>query len=73
VNHFEVDNVNVLNLKIAIFWNVAPYGLVETDRRFRGVCCLHHQGDERLAPKPIQNLVTVAAEDRPDDGGSKHP
>jgi hypothetical protein len=29
---------------MAVFWVVAPCSLV--DRRFRGPCCLHHQGDE---------------------------
>jgi hypothetical protein len=33
-------------LKMTIFWVVAPYSLVEVYRRFRGACCLHHQGDE---------------------------
>jgi hypothetical protein len=28
--------------KMAIFWVVAPYGLVEVYRRFREACCLHH-------------------------------
>jgi hypothetical protein len=43
-------------LKMAVFWVVAPCSLVEVYQRFRGPCCLHHQGD-----------VTH----RPDDGGSK--
>jgi hypothetical protein len=33
-------------LKIAVFWVVAPCSLVEVYKRFRGPCCLHHQGDE---------------------------
>jgi hypothetical protein len=31
-------------MKIAVFWVVAPCNLVEVYRRFRGACCLHHQG-----------------------------
>jgi hypothetical protein len=31
-------------LKMAVFWFVAPFSLVEVYRRFRGTCCLHHQG-----------------------------
>jgi hypothetical protein len=27
-----------------VFWNVAPCSLVEVYRRFRGACCLRHQG-----------------------------
>jgi hypothetical protein len=35
-------------MKIAVFWVVAPCSLVEVYQRFRGPCCLHHQGDESL-------------------------
>jgi hypothetical protein len=31
--------------KMAVFWVVAPCTLVEVYQRFRGPCCLHHQGD----------------------------
>jgi hypothetical protein len=30
---------------MTVFWDVAPWSLVEVFRRFRGACCLHHQGD----------------------------
>jgi hypothetical protein len=33
-------------MKMTVFWDVVPYSLVETDRRFRGTCCLHHHGYE---------------------------
>jgi hypothetical protein len=33
-------------MKMTVFWDVAPCSLVEDYRRFRGACCLHHQGDE---------------------------
>jgi hypothetical protein len=36
-------------MKMAVFWVVAPCGLVEVYRRFRGLYCLHHQGDEWAA------------------------
>jgi hypothetical protein len=35
--------------KIAVFWVVAPCSLVEVYQCFRGPCCLHHQGDIRVA------------------------
>jgi hypothetical protein len=35
-------------MKIAVFWVVALCSLVEVHQRFRGPCCLHHQGDEKL-------------------------
>jgi hypothetical protein len=28
------------SMKVAVFWDVVPCGLVDTDRRFRGVYCL---------------------------------
>jgi hypothetical protein len=31
---------------MTVFWDIAPWNLVETDQR--GVYCLHHQGDDRL-------------------------
>jgi hypothetical protein len=32
--------------KMAAFWDVTPCSLVEVYQRFRGTCCLHHQGDD---------------------------
>jgi hypothetical protein len=34
-----------MSAKMAVFWVVAPCSLVEVYQRFRGPCCLHHQGD----------------------------
>jgi hypothetical protein len=33
-----------LEMKMTVFWIFAPCILVEVYRRFRGACCLHHQG-----------------------------
>jgi hypothetical protein len=45
--HFPVPiKTNFERRKIAVFWVVAPGSLVEVYQRFRGPCCLHHQGDE---------------------------
>jgi hypothetical protein len=41
---FEV--LTVVNTKMAVFWVVAPCSLVGVYQRFRGPCCLHHQGDD---------------------------
>jgi hypothetical protein len=41
---FEV--LKAASVKTAVFWIVEPCSLVEVYRRFRGACCLHHQGDE---------------------------
>jgi hypothetical protein len=32
--------------KFRVFWDVALYCHAEVDRRFKGVYCLHHQGDD---------------------------
>jgi hypothetical protein len=34
------------SMKTAVVWNVAQCGLVEVYQRFRGACCLHHQGSD---------------------------
>jgi hypothetical protein len=34
-------------LKMTAFWDLAPCNLTEVDRRFTGVYCLHHQGNDR--------------------------
>jgi hypothetical protein len=41
---FEV--LTAVGTKMAVFWVVAPCSMVEVYQRFRGPCCLHHQGDE---------------------------
>jgi hypothetical protein len=45
---FYLDSVTPWCLNMAVFWDVAPYSLVEIDRRFRCAYCLHHQVDEAL-------------------------
>jgi hypothetical protein len=42
-------------MKIAVFWVVAPCSLVEVYQRFRGPCCLHHQGVALLQPRRQQS------------------
>jgi hypothetical protein len=39
-------------MRMSVFWDVTPCSRVETDRRFRGSYCLHHQGDELLRAQP---------------------
>jgi hypothetical protein len=36
-------------MKIRVLWDVAPRSQVEVYRRFRGVYCIHHQGDSFIA------------------------
>jgi hypothetical protein len=39
---FEV--FTAANMKMAVFWVVAPYSLVGDYHCFRGTYCIHHQG-----------------------------
>jgi hypothetical protein len=32
---------------MAVFWDVAPSSLIDTDRRLRETYCLRHQGDNQ--------------------------
>jgi hypothetical protein len=32
-------------LKFRVFWDVLPYSQIYVDRRFRGACCLHYEGN----------------------------
>jgi hypothetical protein len=40
------EEANIMGKKMAVFWVVAPCRLVWVYRRFGGLYCLHHQGDE---------------------------
>ncbi|KDR19583.1 hypothetical protein L798_06381 [Zootermopsis nevadensis] len=46
----HIDLISKLFFHENVFWNVPPCTLVKTDRRFRGVHCLHQQGNERSFP-----------------------
>jgi hypothetical protein len=39
-----ITNIRPTSFSIAVFRHVAPWSLVETDRRFRGAYCLNHTG-----------------------------
>jgi hypothetical protein len=44
--HVLLASKQQTHMKMAVFWVVALCSLVEVYQRFRGPCCLHHQGDE---------------------------
>jgi hypothetical protein len=44
---------------MAIFWVVAPFSLVEVYQRFRGPCCLHHQGYDVLMTEAARTSGTL--------------
>jgi hypothetical protein len=43
-------------MKITVFWDAAPCGLVEVYRRLRDDYCLHHQDDVRGCNSEHRNL-----------------
>jgi hypothetical protein len=42
-------------LKMVVLWNVSPFGLGDIDRRFRGACYLHQQGDMMMEAAGTSN------------------
>jgi hypothetical protein len=52
-----------------VFWDVAPCSLVEINRCFRGVYCLHHQGSDGRNWPSFQRYLLPQS---PVDGGSSH-
>jgi hypothetical protein len=42
-------------MKMTVSWVVAPCSLV-VYRRFRGACCLYHQGDDDGGSKSLWNI-----------------
>jgi hypothetical protein len=51
-----------MSMKMAVFWVVAPCSLVEFYQRFRGPCCLHHQGNETLHHQGDETLIALMME-----------
>jgi hypothetical protein len=43
-----LEVLTAVTMKMAVFWVVAPCGLVRVYHSFRGLYCLHHQGDRQL-------------------------
>jgi hypothetical protein len=41
----KYEVVMATSMKMAAFWDVGTYSLVDIDRRFRGAHCLHHKLD----------------------------
>jgi hypothetical protein len=35
-------------MKMAVFWDVATFSLVDIDRRFSEACCIRHQVDDGI-------------------------
>jgi hypothetical protein len=50
--------LTVASMKMAVFWNVVPCGLVEEYRRFR-VMCIHHHDHNRPDNRGRKQLCKV--------------
>jgi hypothetical protein len=45
-------------IKMAVFCDIAPCNLVETDRRFRGAYCLHHPFETSVGYCKIHGAIS---------------
>jgi hypothetical protein len=61
--HVGSEVVTAVSTKMTVFWVVAPCSLVEVYRRFRGPCCLHHQGDDSSLVNFYQTTRRYNSED----------
>jgi hypothetical protein len=52
---------------MAIFWDIAPCSLVETDWHFRGAYCLHHQAWSAVSTEISVNLYQTKWHNIPED------
>jgi hypothetical protein len=48
-----------IHIKMAVFWVVAPCRLLQVYQLFRGLYCLHHQGD-RPEVQTSETLVNIS-------------
>jgi hypothetical protein len=59
------------SMKMAVFWVVVPCSLVEVYRRFKGDCCLHHQGamvmDASSMSETLVNSFQTTRRNNPED------
>jgi hypothetical protein len=46
INSVRFQVFTAASIKLKVFWGILPCSQTDFDRRFRGTCCLHHQGDE---------------------------
>jgi hypothetical protein len=58
-SHVRLEVLTAASVKMTVFWVVAPCSLEKVYQRFRGDCCLHHQGDELLNNPEGSHLYDV--------------
>jgi hypothetical protein len=51
-----VSSKQIRKTKMTVGWVVVPCSLADVYRRFRGFCCLHHQGDW----SPLVEAVSIS-------------
>jgi hypothetical protein len=65
----EISGFAAASMKMAVFWVFPPCSLVKVYLRFRGACCLHHQGD-RISESTSEtsiNVYQITRSKNPDD------
>jgi hypothetical protein len=53
-----------MSMKLGIFWDVTAWNLVETDRRLRSACCLHHPRRQPFSYKLFEEFCYLCYLDR---------
>jgi hypothetical protein len=59
-------------MKMALFWDVAPCGLVVVYRRFRGACGVHHQALMMATAKASETPLNFHQTTRPNNPEDSH-
>jgi hypothetical protein len=54
-------------MKMTDRWVVAPCCLTEDYQRFRGPCCLHHQGPDASTSETSVNFYQTTRRNNPED------
>jgi hypothetical protein len=55
-------------MKKSIFWDAAPFSLVDIGRCFRGTYCLYYQGDETVnSSEALVNIRQTTRRNIPED------
>jgi hypothetical protein len=56
-HYMRFQVLTATNMKMAVFWDVAPCGLVDFDRRFRSTYCLHHEDHPEETDSRLQDTI----------------
>jgi hypothetical protein len=53
LNTMRFQVLVAVSMKFRVFWDILPCSQIDVDQRFRGVCCLHHQGPGSIYQKTL--------------------